>query len=144
MYQYGILDCAKDQQIYPLITQCTNFKCMFGGRIEPPMDTHAPYIVEMKQDEPLMETWRENWAENWGILVHSKHSLAEVRRHLRKFLLAQLPDGSTALFRFYDPRVLTVYFGTLSQDEAAQWFEKINEYWLFSDEVEGGLAKYRV
>ena len=54
--------------------------------------------------------------------------MADVRRHLRQFLQAQLPDGRVVLFRFYDPRVWRTYLPTCEPAELQRWFTGIDEY----------------
>jgi len=54
--------------------------------------------------------------------------MTDVRRHLRQFLQAQLPDGRVVLFRFYDPRVWRTYLPTCEPVELQRWFTGIDEY----------------
>jgi hypothetical protein len=61
--------------------------------------------------------------------------LAELQRHLRKFLQAMLPDGTIALFRFYDPRVFNTYVRSATPEELAKLFDGIAQ---FAVEREGG------
>ena len=56
-----------------------------------------------------------------GGFCKSDAPMDELRRHLRKFLQAQFPDGQVVVFRFYDPRVWRTYWPTLTPDERAAW-----------------------
>ncbi len=63
--------------------------------------------------------------QNTGILLRSLAGFDAIRRHLRKFTrLRREVDPNWLFFRFWDPRVASVYFRTLQQCEmrAAQWF----------------------
>ncbi len=124
-YQYGIIDSAQDKAIYPLIEKCSNYESLFAGPLKTPLLWNAPYIVEMKPSEPLMNAWQGNWENNWGILVYSEHSLKVVRSHLRRFLTVKLPNGSSALFRFYDPRVFDKYWESSNTIERKKITEKL-------------------
>jgi hypothetical protein len=68
------------------------------------------------------------WGQAWGILLRSPLELDPLRRHLRKFLLAQLPDGEAVFFRFYDPRVWRTYWPSCTPEEQAKWLEGIDEF----------------
>ncbi|MCB9926125.1 MAG: DUF4123 domain-containing protein [Planctomycetaceae bacterium] len=65
----------------------------------------APYLVEV--DEALLDWIVENlWDDPWGIFVIAETELADLRKHFRRFLMVEDPDGEPLYFRFYDPRVL--------------------------------------
>jgi len=126
---YGIVDTARDSQLYPLVMASPVHVCLFAGKLEEPVERTAPYLVELTKDTPLKDIWRETgWGQAWGILLRSNLELKDLRRHLRKFLLAQLPDGSTVFFRFYDPRVWRTYWPTCSDDEKAMWLEGVETF----------------
>ena len=54
--------------------------------------------------------------------------LGELRRHFRRFLVARLPDGMVAQFRFYDPRVFAPYLASCTPEELAPWFAGVSTY----------------
>jgi hypothetical protein len=126
---YGIVDAARDQRLFPLICQSPEYACLFAGDIAPPLDAAAPYLVALTDDTPLKDIWRsQGWGKAWGILCRSSQPLKELRAHLRKFLLVKLPDGTTALFRFYDPRVWNAYWAICTAEEKAQWLQGVDEF----------------
>lgn len=126
---YGIVDAARDPTLYDLIHTCPERACLFAGDIAPPLNRVAPYLVHLNSEASLAQAWhREGWGQNWGILCQSPNSLADVRRQLRRFLLAMLPDGQIGFFRFYDPRVFRVYFPALGPEDRKPWFEVVDEY----------------
>lgn len=125
---YGILDTARDPQLYPLLVKSPHYDCLFAGKLADPLKRTAPYLVELTDDTPLKNIWRtEGWGKAWGILLKSSLELRDLRKHLRKFLLAQLPDGNTVLFRYYDPRVWRTYWPTCTEEEKANWLKGIEE-----------------
>ncbi len=126
---YGIVDTARDPRLYPLVIQSPSYECLYAGEIKEPLDRAAPYLVELTDETPLKEIWRtEGWGQAWGILIRSSLELKALRRHLRKFLMAQLPDGRAVLFRFYDPRVWRTYWPTCTPEEQAQWLNGVDEF----------------
>jgi hypothetical protein len=132
---YGIIDTARDEKLYPLVKSCPAHICLFAGDLEEPVEQAAPYLVRLTKDTPLKDIWRnEGWGQAWGILVRSDLELMALRKHLRKFLLAQLPDGNTVFFRFYDPRVWRTYWPTCTEEEKSVWLEGIDS--IVAEEVE--------
>ena len=126
---YGIVDTARDPQLYPLVMASPVQACLFSGKLQEPVERTAPYLVELTNDTPLKGIWRSTgWGQAWGILVRSDLELKDLRRHLRKFLLAQLPDGDTVFFRFYDPRVWRAYWPACTEDEKMMWLDGVEEF----------------
>jgi hypothetical protein len=126
---FGIVDTAREPRLYGLVTQSPNHLCLFAGELAPALRQAAPYLVELTDETPLKAIWRdEGWGRAWGLLLRSSLDLKALRRHLRRFLLAQLPDGRTALFRFYDPRVWNTYWANCAPAERTPWLEGIDEF----------------
>lgn len=126
---YGIVDTAREPKLHRLVTASPNYACLFEGKIPEPLDGAAPYLVQLSDDTPLKSVWRQDgWGKAWGILVRSSLPLKDLRRHLRKFLMVQLPDGQVVFFRFYDPRVWRVYWPTCTPEEQAKWLVGVDEF----------------
>jgi len=126
---YGIVDTARDAKLYSLVMSSPVQACLFAGTLAEPLNRAAPYLVELTSDTPLKDIWRaQGWGQAWGILLRSPLELKDLRRHLRKFLLAQLPDGNVVFFRFYDPRVWRTYWPTCTEDEKMVWLQGVESY----------------
>lgn len=124
-FWYAVIDTAQDDRLYPLVQTSSHYACLFSGKLEPDLAAAAPYLAVVDEREPLIERWREHGAgRNWGILCETATPLEPLRKHFRRFLQAKLPDGRTALFRFYDPRVFAQYMLAASPDERAPWFDE--------------------
>ncbi len=52
------------------------------------------------------------WEDPWGIFAVAPTNLEALRKHFRRFLKVEDPDGKEMLFRFYDPRVLPTFLTT--------------------------------
>jgi hypothetical protein len=142
---YGIVDTARDPRLYAWVAQAPQHACLFAGQLKPPLHTAAPYLVQMHPELALQRAWQtEGWGQAWGIAMRSRLDLQALRRHLRRFLLARLPEGQVALFRFYDPRVWRAFWPGYSDEERAQWLQGVDEF-IVEDPAEpaalSGLAK---
>jgi pSer/pThr/pTyr-binding forkhead associated (FHA) protein len=126
---YAIVDTARDPKLHSLVVASPPYACLFAGDIPDPLDKASPYLVGFSDPSPLKQAWREEgWGSAWGMICRSSLPLDDLRRHLRKFLLAQLPDGDTVFFRFYDPRVWRVYWPTCTAEEQAKWLAGVEEF----------------
>ena len=137
---YAIVDAARDPALHGWVLGCPERVCLFAGKLKPPLDRVAPYLVQLGGGTELARQWqRQGWGASWGILLHSARTLEQLRRHFRRFLQAMLPDGRVVLFRFYDPRVFRVYLATLEPAERAEWFKGIEEYRVETETGDGTL-----
>lgn len=128
---YAVIDTAQDERLYSLVRQCRTHSCLFSGELSPTLVAASPYLVAIEDGEPLLGIWRSHGSgRNWGIMCASSASIDAVRKSLRRFLQAKLPDGMIALFRFYDPRVFRTYLPAATSEERAPWFETIGRYSL--------------
>jgi Domain of unknown function (DUF4123) len=105
------------------------FVCLDPGDLEPDMAECAPYLVELKAGTPFT-TWllSEVMGKNWGIFAITPANLQAMRKHFRSFLTVLTPTGESVRFRFYDPRVLTVYLPTANAGELDTVFGPITSY----------------
>lgn len=126
----ALIDCAQDPRLVDLVRSCQGALCLFKGRdLDPRLASGAPWLVPIDPAEPLLATWQQHGhGLSWGLMVLSDLPLAQLQRHFRRFLQAKLPDGTVALFRFYDPRVFNTYIRAAQPDERAPWFEGVAQY----------------
>ncbi|HEX8365208.1 MAG TPA: DUF4123 domain-containing protein [Allosphingosinicella sp.] len=91
----------------------------------------------------LTAAWREDGAgRNWRILAGSELAWDGLRRHFKNFLNARLPDGTVALFRFYDPRVFNTSIRACTPEERAPWFDGVRRYSVEGEN--GAIHDYRL
>src|SRR5437868_157638 len=118
---YGILDCAVAEGLYEHAARLApgQAACLFEGRLHESVLAASPWLVELSPSDPLSIAWRrQGWTANWGILLSSSAGLVAVRRRLRHFTQARLPDGvGPVLFRFWDPRVFRTYMPLVEPDQ---------------------------
>lgn len=118
---HWILDGARDPDIFALVRASgLEHACLFSGQIHPRLQAAAPYLVHLPADSPATtELLKRGWGKSWGVFTIAKAgiTLAQQRLHLKKFLRVQTEDGKVLAFRYYDPRVLTTYLPTCTDDE---------------------------
>jgi hypothetical protein len=87
------------------------FACLFRGELPADVAEVAPYLVRLERDSEMLQWIVSAWGKAWGIFVVAPDTLdlAAVRRHLRKLNLVSGADGSTLMFRYYDPRVMRTF-----------------------------------
>jgi Domain of unknown function (DUF4123) len=139
---YALIDAARDPSLYPLVMEASGQACLFGGDVEEPLNRAAPYLVNLKAQEPLFRAWRTaGRGQAWGIMCRSGLPLDGLRRHFRHFLMAKLPDGTVAQFRFYDPRVFNPFLSSCTADELGPWFQGVSAY-LAEDQATGAFHEF--
>lgn len=133
---YAILDVARDPRIAELMREAVE-PCLplFDGLEAVRQAEAAPQLVALSADSRLLaDLVREGWGARWTAWLASRREPAAVRRHLRQFLLANIP-GETDLvyFRFYDPDVLRVVLETATEEEQRRWFGDVVDGYLGED-----------
>ena len=140
---YGVLDCARAPQMYEHVARLSpeSAQCLFEGRLDEQVRRASPHLVELPSTDPLSKAWRSaGWGQAWGLLLSSSATLPVVRRRLRRFTMAKLPDGSgPVLFRFWDPRVFRGYMPLVEPEDAAAWFVDIDRYIVETEDGVGSL-----
>ena len=138
---FAIIDCARDPRLEALVRGCSEHICLFKGKLDPELSQASPWLVKIDERESLMATWQQyGQGQSWGLMAFSALSLEELQRHFRRFLQAKLPDGTLALFRFYDPRVFNTYIRAAEPGERAPWFDGVMQYGVESKE---GAARHQ-
>lgn len=145
LHVYGVIDLARAPGLYEHVARLApqGSRCLYEGRLDPRVVRVCPHVVELAEHDPLSDLWRhEGWGRSWGLLMQSRASLQAVRRRLRHFTQAKLPDGQgPVLFRFWDPRVFRVYFPLVEPEQLGEWFRDIDAY-IVEDEAGAGLTRF--
>ncbi len=132
---FAVVDTARDPALVGIVRQCASQQCLIGGEIAPVLAATLPYVVQLRNDEPLAQAWQSKGAgQSWGILLQSSQRIDQLRLHFKKFINAKLPDGTIALFRFYDPRVFRTYIRAALPEERAPWFRGITRFSVESEQ----------
>jgi hypothetical protein len=144
MKTWAILDAARDERIYRAVDRSYAEKCcLFAGNISPQLREVAPYLVRFENDDDLANmVLDKGWGNAWGVFFSSSASLETLRKHFRRFLRVSDEAGRRLLFRYYDPRVLSIYLPTCTNEELTTIFGPIDRFVV---EAEDGTqaAEYR-
>jgi hypothetical protein len=132
---WAILDCARDNRIYPALRSSgLDYRCLYSGRLPNALEAAAPHLIEIAPTYAFTRKLLDmGWGKSWGIFLRIKDS-SNLRYHLRTFLRVQDEAGRILLFRYYDPRVLRVYLPTCRADELRAVFGPIDSYLTESDD----------
>jgi len=140
---YAVLDLAADPALNAHVQRLEpdGAACLFEGKLHPQVKAASPHVVELAPTDPLSALWRtDGWGRAWGVLISSSAGLMTVRRRLRHFTQARLPDGGgPVLFRFWDPRVFRVYMPLVEDDQLAGWVTDIDRYIVETEDGAGSL-----
>ena len=94
-----------------------------GGDLAPDAAEVAPYLVKLEREMPLLRRMLQSgWGQHWGIILQSPVELSAIRRHFRPLLVVHDESGKPMRFRYYDPRVLSVFLPTCNAGELAEMF----------------------
>jgi hypothetical protein len=140
---FAVLDAARDPKILALLMQYQEeYVSLYEGAAGAKLVEFAPYLVRLEQDSRLLEVLvKEGWGNSWGVYLTSSGDIMQVRHHLRHFLEVDLPNGEQVYFRFYDPRVLRVFFPTCTSEDVKEFFGPIKNY-LAEDEEPDTLLRF--
>ena len=115
---YAILDCCDAPVIYAKVREMDESQavCLYRGKLNPDVLAEAPYLVRATPD---LVDWIEKtaWKTPWGIFVVANTDLRSLRKHFRRFFTVADDKGDAVYFRYYDPRVLSVYLPTCTDEE---------------------------
>lgn len=125
-----ILDAAREATVIDRMKASgETFASLYEGDEGEELSAYGPWLVRLSTDKPFLEELvRDGWGKSWGVYLACDRPFPEVRRHLRQFLLAKLPDGRQVCFRYYDPRVLRTYLPTCSAEELAKFCGPVERY----------------
>ena len=124
---YAIVDGAADPRLYPLISACSRHDCLYEKDYPEETRSALPHLVKLIEGEQLPALWRQHESGRfWGIVLQSPLDLPALRRHLRRFTTARLPEGDVVLFRFWDPRVFRTFAEHGEAEEIVPFFDKID------------------
>lgn len=126
---WAVLDCARDPAIYRLLLESRlEFLCLYSGKLPRELELVAPHIVELLPGHRLTERLLdEGWGRAWGVFVKITDPTA-LRSNLRRLLRVQDEDGRRLLFRFYDPRVFTMFLPTCDTEQLHQVLAGVQAY----------------
>lgn len=108
---------------------------LIRGELTPDMVHVVPYVALMIPNEKFTSWVLENaFGKNWGIIVQSRFSIYEMRRHFRSLIQVVDEDGKAMLFRFFDPRVIRKFLPTCDAEQLKAFFGNTEAYYAEAEE----------
>lgn len=132
---YLLLDAARmDNKIEEAKQLNGNNMSLFRGKSETELSQVAPYLFSYNPQSKFAEWFmKEGWGKSWGIMIRSGASPSELHAHCRKFLLHLDETNQEIYFRYYDPRVLSIFLPTCSKEQLKTFFGPI-DYFMIEEE----------
>lgn len=110
-----------------------NYVSLFSAETEEILADVAPYIFAYYPNSDFADWFMgDGWGKGWGIMVRSGCTVEELRTHCRKFLVKENEAGQEIYFRYYDPRVLSIFLPTCSAEQLKEFFGPI-DYIMIED-----------
>jgi hypothetical protein len=138
---YALLDAARDPAIYrglQSFAATEDILCLYQGPTAEELAAVAPYLVRLG---PRMDVfnwlWDKGWGASWGIFVWSTEPMEQLRAHFRRLTKVRTESATVLLFRFYDPRVLSVFLPTCGPAQIGEIFGPVMRFFV---ESSGGVA----
>lgn len=137
---FALVDLAPHEGLLKKLAQANDsgarWKSLFDGTPEEALLDGAPLLIEMpiRQSNKnflrtLVAAERSSPSVSW---ICSRLSLEDLFLHLQPFIDADMPNGRKALFRFYDPRILSAIRDGLGSDPLGKTlFTPTSEWWLW-------------
>ena len=127
---YAILDGASAPGLQDLLGKHQpEHVCLYRGELEADLAAAAPYLVRLDAESPFTRSVLANgWGHHWGVFAIAPDNLIVMRKHFRKFLMVNLPDGRHVYFRYYDPRVFALYLPSCDAEETRAVFGPVQQY----------------
>ena len=143
LHSYAVLDGAANEGLLDVLygSDQPKFECLFTGELAPDMAYVAPYLAELTEGSAFAR-WAVNggWGQHWGIFVLSRVALPALWRHLRTLTKINDHEGRPIYFRFYDPRVLSLFLPTCDADQLKAIFGPVERFILEGATHEEGLG----
>jgi hypothetical protein len=130
---YALVDGVQYRaQLGEPFTASEGYRSLFSGTIYEALAHAGPWLIDVKQvDSALVDTLaameQTAPAVSWLIAAQTLEGLAQL---LQLNLETELPDGRTALLRFWDPRVLVTLAEVLEPTQRGTFFAHIHEWHL--------------
>jgi len=139
---YVLLDAARmDGGIHRARELNSDHTCLYEGDSERFLSAVAPWLFAFSSASPFAE-WlaQEGKGKSWGIFLSAHVEPVRLYKHLRRFLIVEGDDGRELYFRYYDPRVLSVFLPTCEPDPLRAFFGPIEAF--LAENENGHVVEY--
>jgi Domain of unknown function (DUF4123) len=137
---YMLLDTARDGRIYLQLLErgdSVRARSFYQGDLGERLAHVSPYLLSLRPDQPESGWFAEpGFGQSWGLFLITFVGFDELRRHLRKFNIVYRENGTPAVFRYHDPRVLRRFLPTCTADELRRFFGPIESFLAETEEAD--------
>jgi hypothetical protein len=140
---FAVVDAAHGIAPLTLLREAVDrHQSLFDGVRGEALALVAPYLVALRRDSQLLERLvHEAWSKRWAIFLTSARPFVEVRRQLRRSLIAESEsDGKKYFLRFFDPSVLSALLDSSTTRQRQQFFGEIAA--VFAEGANGELRRF--
>jgi len=139
---YAVIDGARDPEALTwLRTAGLPYQCLYAGQKAIDLADEAPYLLHLGGEHSALHALCDHYdGEPTGIFLTSDRAFYDVRRQLRRFLLVKGPDDETMYFRYYDPRIASVFLPTLDEAQIETMFGEVVSSYLYVDDTDASLV----
>jgi hypothetical protein len=140
---FVILDAAKMGKAFQeAARRAPEHQSLYQGESEWELREVAPYLFPFDARSDFA-AWllREGSGQSWGTFIATSASQADLRSHLRRFLIVENEEGKNLYFRYYDPRVLRVILPTFEKDQLRFIFGPVDA-WLVEEDKLGHFLNF--
>lgn len=139
---YAVLDTAHEPSVFQLLLESkSEYAWLFEGEAACQIAHFAPYLVPLPPESPFLPALvQKGWGMNWGIYLTSAAAPFELLAFLRRLLVTQQLDGSPALLRFYDPRILRTLLPCSTPLQRPHLFGPVQFYMMEAEEPDMALG----
>ncbi len=139
---FAILDGASIPGLVQHLHRCDPIReCLYRGELQPDIAEVAPYVVQLEPGTEFTDmVINQGWGNHWGIFALAAADLFTMRQHLRRFLTVHDSTGKPLLFRYYDPRVMSIYLPTCKPEEVKAMFGPVSRYFMETQSPDTALS----
>lgn len=136
---YAVVDTAAETGLYRFLAESgLAMESLLDGALRTRHLEQAPYLVALDPGSvAATRVLLRCWGKSRLLLLFSKETFAEVRKHLRRFLQVKTPEGSIVFFRFFDPRILRAVLPWCDAKQAGSIFAGIEGFLVETDSPSG-------
>jgi len=142
---YAIIDTARAPIVYSRVAESKNQKvCLMIGEQARELAVVAPYLLRLHENDTLSQwLFEQGLGESWCIFAESAEPFIQLRNHFRSLLRVTDDTGKSLFFRYYDPRVLRVFFPTCDPEQLKMMFGPVLRY-VVESETGNEVIEYSV
>ena len=142
---YFIVDTAADEIIYGKILSFeSECYCIYEHTAARELENVVPYLIKLSFDDHPFTDWvvENGWGKYWGIFIESDASMDELAYHFKTISVVADEQGNQMYFRYYDPRVLSIYLPTCNEDELNIVFGPVRRFIVENPKKADDILEY--